>query len=94
MERLMKNETKEWLNGWINESYEWVNEPWSNQLTRVFVGLMISGFARAGQVLGEDVYTKRAIKAAEFIRNNLYDKDTKELLRSCYRENSDQVAQM
>ncbi|KAK3738729.1 hypothetical protein QZH41_018106, partial [Actinostola sp. cb2023] len=57
-------------------------------------GLMISGFARAGQVLGEDVYTKRAVKAADFIRNNLYDKDTKELLRSCYRENKDEVSQI
>lgn len=58
------------------------------------LGLMISGFARAGQVLGEDVYTKRAVKAAEFVRTYLYDKDTKEILRSCYRENEDQVSQM
>lgn len=55
---------------------------------------MISGFARAGQVLGEEVYTLRAIKAADFIRKNLYDKDTKELLRSCYRENENEVSQM
>ena len=45
---------------------------------------MISGFARAGSVLNEDVYTQRAIQAAEFVHTHLYDTDAGILLRSCY----------
>ncbi|EDO35488.1 predicted protein [Nematostella vectensis] len=57
-------------------------------------GLMISGFARSGQVLGEEVYILRAIKAAEFVRTHLYDKSSGELLRSCYRGDKDSIAQI
>jgi uncharacterized protein YyaL (SSP411 family) len=39
-------------------------------------GLMISPMARAGLVLNEPRYTQAAAKAADFIRTNLYDKDT------------------
>ena len=57
-------------------------------------GLMISGFARAAQVLGEDVYLKRAIKAADFVRKYLYDEKTGQLLRSCYKGKGDVIDQM
>jgi uncharacterized protein YyaL (SSP411 family) len=36
-------------------------------------GLMISAFARAGQVLEEPRYTESAVKAAAFLRDKLYD---------------------
>ena len=55
---------------------------------------MISGFARAAQVLGEDVYLKRAIKAVDFVRKYLYDEKTGQLLRSCYKGKGDAIDQM
>ncbi|XP_046456070.1 spermatogenesis-associated protein 20-like isoform X2 [Daphnia pulex] len=48
-------------------------------------GLMISALARAGQILGRDTYVERAAKAAEFVRQHLYDGQSGRLLRSCYR---------
>jgi len=57
-------------------------------------GLMISGLARGAQVLGEDVYVKRAIKAAEFVRKHLFDEKSGKLLRSCYRGDSGEVMQI
>lgn len=55
---------------------------------------MISGFARGGQVLGEDVYVKRAVKAAEFVKKHLFDEKSGKLLRSCYQGDSGEVMQM
>ena len=60
----------------------------------VLAGLMVSGFARAGQVLQAPEYTARAIKAASFIRQHLYDTSTGRLLRSCYRNKDGDIAQM
>ncbi|XP_029456500.1 spermatogenesis-associated protein 20 isoform X2 [Rhinatrema bivittatum] len=53
-------------------------------------GLMISGFARSGAILGEMKYVKRAESAAAFLRSHMFDADSEKLLRSCYggRENS------
>ena len=49
-------------------------------------GLMIGAFARAAQVHdGEDAYLRAAQRAAAFVRQNLFDPATGELLRS-YRE--------
>ena len=48
-------------------------------------GLMISGFARAAQVLDESDYVAAAEHAAAFIRSHLYDQSTKALVRN-YRE--------
>lgn len=55
---------------------------------------MISGLARAAQVLCEDVYEKRAAKAAEFVKKHLFDKKSGKLLRSCYRGEGGEVMQM
>jgi uncharacterized protein YyaL (SSP411 family) len=44
-------------------------------------GLMISALAKAYQVLGDKSCLDAAIRAAEFIRNHLYDKETKILYR-------------
>jgi uncharacterized protein YyaL (SSP411 family) len=46
-------------------------------------GLMISAFARAGMALGELAYTETAQRAAQFVREKIYD--GKRLLRS-YRQ--------
>jgi hypothetical protein len=48
-------------------------------------GLMIGAFARSAQVLGDDSYLRAARRAAAFLKNNLFDAATGELLRS-YRE--------
>ena len=48
-------------------------------------GLMISGFARAAQVLGDAEYVATAERAAAFIRSHLYNKSTKTLVRN-YRQ--------
>ena len=45
-------------------------------------GLMISAYARAGQVLGEQHYVDAATQAAKFLRANLYDEENKVLFRS------------
>jgi uncharacterized protein YyaL (SSP411 family) len=48
-------------------------------------GLMIGAFARAAQVLGDESYLTAAQRAADFLRANLFDAASGELLRS-YRE--------
>ena len=58
------------------------------------VGLMISGLARAAQVLGEEIYEKRARKAADFVKKYLFDAKSGQLLRSCYRGDDGEVMQM
>ena len=55
---------------------------------------MVSGFARAGQVLQAPEFTERALKAATFVRRHLYDSSTGCLLRSCYRDKDGDIAQM
>ncbi|XP_067914007.1 spermatogenesis-associated protein 20 isoform X2 [Heterodontus francisci] len=56
-------------------------------------GLMISGFARAGAVLGEKTYVQRAAQAAGFLREHMYDSSSGRLLRSCYRGDEGAVEQ-
>jgi len=48
-------------------------------------GLMISGFARASQVLDEPKYLQAAERAADFVLNKLYNTQTKTLVRR-YRD--------
>jgi uncharacterized protein YyaL (SSP411 family) len=48
-------------------------------------GLMISAFARAAQLLDEPRYLEAATRAAEFLRDELYDEARKTLFRN-YRE--------
>ncbi|HXY60009.1 MAG TPA: thioredoxin domain-containing protein [Chthoniobacterales bacterium] len=48
-------------------------------------GLMISGYARAAQVLDEPLYLEAATRAAKFVRANLYDDKSKILFRN-FRE--------
>ena len=47
---------------------------------------MLSGFARGGQILGDTSLTQRAIYAADYLHEHMYDKETKVLCRSSYVE--------
>ncbi|XP_030630170.1 spermatogenesis-associated protein 20 [Chanos chanos] len=48
-------------------------------------GLMLSGFARVGAVLGDKALLERAEQAARFLQSHLWDEEGKRMLRSCYR---------
>ena len=54
-------------------------------------GLMISAFARGAQVLGDPTYLQAATRAAEFVRQNLYQQSTGQLWRS-YRGSASSVS--
>ncbi|MEY2531633.1 MAG: hypothetical protein QOI96_1718 [Verrucomicrobiota bacterium] len=53
-------------------------------------GLMISAYARGAQVLNEPRYLESAVRAAKFLRENLYDEKQQILFRS-YRNGRGQV---
>jgi uncharacterized protein YyaL (SSP411 family) len=53
-------------------------------------GLMISAYARGAQVLDEPRYLESGIRAAKFVRANLYDEKSKLLFRN-YREGRSQI---
>ncbi|XP_011643653.1 spermatogenesis-associated protein 20 [Pogonomyrmex barbatus] len=56
-------------------------------------GLMISGFARAGIALKNEKYVELATDAARFVERYLFDKDKRQLFRSCYRGKDDEIVQ-
>jgi uncharacterized protein YyaL (SSP411 family) len=60
--------------------------PRDTKMITAWNGLMISSFARAAQILSEPTYADTAAKAAEAIRNKLFNAATGRLSRS-YREN-------
>ena len=53
-------------------------------------GLMISAFARGAQVLGDNNYREAAVRAAEFVRDKLYDSKA-HILRRSYRGGASSV---
>ncbi|GFS41866.1 spermatogenesis-associated protein 20 [Trichonephila inaurata madagascariensis] len=57
-------------------------------------GLMISGFARAAQVLQETKYAQYAMDAAQFLNKHLYNQETGCLLRSAYKGTNGTIAQI
>ena len=59
--------------------------PLDDKILTSWNGLMISAFARAGQVLGERPYIHAGEEAADFIKSKLYDDRTGMLMRR-YRE--------
>uniref|UniRef100_A0A8D0H399 Spermatosis associated 20 n=1 Tax=Sphenodon punctatus TaxID=8508 RepID=A0A8D0H399_SPHPU len=56
-------------------------------------GLMISGFAQSGAILGKEEYVNQAVRAANFLRSHLFDTSSGRLLRSCYRGRDNSVEQ-
>jgi uncharacterized protein YyaL (SSP411 family) len=59
--------------------------PRDDKVITAWNGLMISAFARAAQIFGEPAYAAQAEKAAQFLRDHLYDAKTHRLSRS-YRD--------
>lgn len=57
-------------------------------------GLMLSGFARVGAVLGDKALLERAERAACFLQDHLWDEDGQRILHSCYRGNNMEVEQV
>lgn len=57
-----------------------------NKIITSWNGLMISGYARAAQVLGDVMYLNRAEKAAHYIQSQLFDSSTMRLKRNSYRD--------
>ncbi|XP_054711085.1 spermatogenesis-associated protein 20-like [Uloborus diversus] len=57
-------------------------------------GLMISGFAKASQVLQEKEYAQYAMDAAQFLHKHLYNPQTECLLRSAYKGSNGSIAQI
>ncbi|KAK2876386.1 hypothetical protein Q8A67_020482 [Cirrhinus molitorella] len=57
-------------------------------------GLMLSGFARVGTVLGDKALLERAERAACFLREHLWDEEGQRILHSCYRGNNMEVEQV
>ncbi|PVD38892.1 hypothetical protein C0Q70_01517 [Pomacea canaliculata] len=55
-----------------------------DKMVAAWNGLMVSGMARGGQVLGDATLTAHAIKAAEFLKTYLFIEESNTLLRSCY----------
>ncbi|MBA3385895.1 MAG: thioredoxin domain-containing protein [Chthoniobacterales bacterium] len=61
-----------------------------DKIVTAWNGLMISAFARAGQVLDDPAYLHAANDAAEFLKQKLYRADTNTLQRS-YRQGASDV---
>ncbi|KAK9965666.1 hypothetical protein ABG768_004743 [Culter alburnus] len=57
-------------------------------------GLMLSGFARVGAVLGDKALLERAERAAYFLQKYLWDEEGQRILHSCYRGNNMEVEQV
>lgn len=55
---------------------------------------MIAAYAKAGCILKDDVYLKRAIKAASFVKKYLWSEETGKLTRSCYKGDDGEIAQL
>ena len=58
------------------------------------LGLMIGAFAKAGCILKDDVYLKRAIKAASFVKKYLWNEEKRKLTRSCYKGDDGEIVQL
>ncbi|KAF4085098.1 hypothetical protein AMELA_G00113460 [Ameiurus melas] len=56
-------------------------------------GLMLSGFARVGAVLGDQTLLQRAEQTAQFLRKHLWDEEGQHMLHSCYRGDNMEVEQ-
>ncbi|GFO41818.1 spermatogenesis-associated protein 20 [Plakobranchus ocellatus] len=65
-----------------------------DKMVTAWNGLMISGFARGGQVLEDMSLTQRAVKAAEFLQRYMFDQSSGSLLRSAYTSKSEEVVQI
>lgn len=58
------------------------------------LGLMLSAYARVGAVLGDKGLLDRAVQAANFLKEQLWDAELQTILRSCYCGEEMEVQQM
>ncbi|XP_064613333.1 spermatogenesis-associated protein 20-like isoform X2 [Liolophura sinensis] len=65
-----------------------------NKMVTAWNGLMISGFAKAGQVLDNPEYLSRAVQAADFLYQHAFVKDKGRLLRTCYTGEQSTITQI
>ncbi|XP_075231782.1 spermatogenesis-associated protein 20 [Lycorma delicatula] len=65
-----------------------------NKIITAWNGLMISGYSHAANVLENADYVKRAIDAANFIKNYLYNSENGTLYRSCYTDKNGSIVQI
>lgn len=57
-------------------------------------GLMLSAYARVGAVLGDKTLLERAVQAAYFLQEHLWDPEQQTVLRSCYLGDNMELQQM
>lgn len=57
-------------------------------------GLMLSAFARVGAALENKALLERAVQAANFLKEYLWDAERQTVLRCCYRGDQMEVQQM
>ena len=57
----------------------------------LLIGLMISGFAQSGAILGKKEYTDRAVQAASFLQDHMFNSNDGKLIRTCYRGQGNSV---
>lgn len=95
MEVERRNEYKRELKKGCSESVEGVSQ--SSQ-TSLFIllhsGLMLSAYARVGAVLGDKTLLERAVQAANFLQEHLWDPEQQTILRSCYLGDDMDLQQM
>lgn len=58
------------------------------------LGLMLSAYARVGAVLGNKALLERAVQAANFLQEHLWDPEQQIMLRSCYLGDNMELQQM
>lgn len=63
-------------------------------MTNVNLGLIISGLALGGAAINNKQYIERAVDAAKFIKQYLFDETKNILLHSCYRDEKNTITQM
>lgn len=57
-------------------------------------GLMLSAYARVGAALGDKTLLERAVQAANFLQEHLWDPEQQTVLRSCYLGDNMELQQM
>ncbi|XP_075889936.1 spermatogenesis-associated protein 20 isoform X3 [Nelusetta ayraudi] len=65
-----------------------------NKMLASWNGLMLSAFARVGAVLQDAALLERAVRAATFLKEHLWDAEQRTVLRSCYRGDDIEVQQI
>lgn len=57
-------------------------------------GLMLSAYARVGAVLQDGALLERALKVGTFLKEHMWDGESRTVIRSCYRGDQMEVQHM